>query len=566
MNKKLFAIAALALGLGSCTSDMENVVPGVDESQNTVHIVVGASRENVVDTRTILTENAGNLDCKWSENDKLVVTNESGIVKGILKIKNFTDDNHVFAYFEGTLVGVDNGNHVLNYYYLGTKNSDETELENLGTPYEHNYSVQTGTFENLTDYDIMSAQESSVVSQGQSYVENIHFTRRISAAHFVLNNLPEDFQGDVVVSGAGLRNKVKLDLNKHAVETTTVDPNTITIKNTGKDFRMIILPNGEDMKNGFEVTFTTTYNGVTYTGSRNFTKQLTEAKYYRKGNNDGTFSGLPVDMKPAKQYRVFYHINITDIDKSDPDGVRICTSLPDAVTDPTNYTVLNFTEPKIDNSKEIRNEANFTKGYLYEFLGWSTEASAAKSWATDNLGVEYAAKEDSEDATPTANDKIDLTTVATTETTENGQTYHDLHLYAKGSVMQYTLIAKSTDPGLSSDNDWMSAKSKNRLTGWAEIQMANYTVNPQKIGYEFIGWSRIDQNGKYIDEAQPIQKGDYVRINKNDPYGTWNPNFTDEDLLNRPIKGKQTLILYPVWKKIENGDINLDNYIPGVLK
>lgn len=549
ISKASYLLSALMISLGSCSSEMENMVPEENVSGESVHFVVAASRENFDNTRTVLTENNnGGLDCVWSEGDRILVTGENGKLKGILSLKNYIGDDRAKAYFEGELYGISNGKVTLNYYYLGTelsKISDPDQLLSLVSPYTHSYAEQDGKFESLTDYDILSAQATTIIDGRQSYVE-MTLPRRISAAHFTLNGLPEGFQGDVVISGEGLMNKVSLPLTAHKVETSQ-DPagSVITMKNVGNDFYMILLPNELA---SFDMKFTAEVNGTTYEGSFRVGKQIGAAKYYRKNLNNGEggknqYVGFPIDMKPAKQYRVFYHINITDIDKSDPDGVRICTSLPDAVTDPTNYTVLNFTEPKIDNSKEIRNEANFTKGYLYEFLGWSTEASAAKSWATDNLGVEYAAKEDSEDATTTENGKINFTTVTTKETVENGQKYYDLYLYAKGSVMQYTLVAK----GASESSPWMSGKSKNRLTGWCEIQMENYP-DPVKEGYEFKGWSRKDNDGKLVDENNPIQKNQWVRINKNDPYGDWDPAFTGKDGLNRPIKGKQTLILYPVWK------------------
>ncbi len=535
--------------LGSCSSEMENMVPEENVSGETVHFIVAASRENSDNTRTILTENNdGGLDCKWSQGDRILVTDKEGIAKGILSLKEFIGNDESKAYFEGNLQGVGNGKVTLNYYYLGTelsKVSDPDQLAKIVSPYTHSYAEQDGKFESLTDYDILSVQAEAIVSKGASYVD-ISLPRRISAAHFTLEGLPEDFNGDVVISGEGLMNKVSLPLTAHKVETSQ-DPagSGITMKNVGKDFYMILLPN--DLVS-FDMKFTAEVNGTTYEGSFRVGKQIGAAKYYRKNLNNGQggkdqYVGFPIEMKPAKQYRVFYHIYIADIDESDQDGVRICTSLPDAVSDPTNYTVLNFTEPKIDNSKEIRNDADFTKGYLYEFLGWGTEKSAATSWAADKLGVEYAAKEDSEDTSITKNGKINLTTVTTTETEVNGQKYYDLHLYAKGSVMQYTLRVM----GLSPSSPWMSGESKNRLTGWAEIKLDD-RPELEKEGYEFLGWSRHDTDGNDVDKDKLIRKNEYVRINKNDPYGDWDPNFTGKDGLNRPIKGKQTLILYPVWK------------------
>ena len=547
ISKASYLLYALMFSLGSCSSEMENMVPEENVSGETVHFIVAASRENSDNTRTILTENNdGGLDCKWSQGDRILVTDKEGIAKGILSLKEFIGNDESKAYFEGNLQGVGNGKVTLNYYYLGTelsKVSDPDQLAKIVSPYTHSYAEQDGKFESLTDYDILSVQAEAIVSKGASYVD-ISLPRRISAAHFTLEGLPEDFNGDVVISGEGLMNKVSLPLTAHNVETSQ-DPagSGITMKNVGKDFYMILLPN--DLAS-FDMKFTAEVNGTTYEGSFRVGKQIGAAKYYRKNLNNGQggkdqYVGFPIDMKPAKQYRVFYHIYIADIDESDQDGVRICTSLPDAVSDPTNYTVLNFTEPNRDDSKEIRNEANFTKGYLYEFLGWSTEKSAATSWAADNLGVEYAAKEDSEDASSTPNGNIDLTT----ETEVNGQKYYDLHLYAKGSVMQYKLICLSNDEGT---HEAWSPAGKNRLTGWCEINLTGSVTIPVKDGYEFIGWSRKDKNGNLVNENDPIQWDTYVRINKNDPYGEWDQNFTGVDGDNRPIKGQQILKLYPVWK------------------
>lgn len=551
ISKASYLLSALMLSLGSCSSEMENMVPEENVSGETVHFIVAASRENSDNTRTILTENNdGGLDCTWSHGDRILVTDTKGTAKGILSLKEFIGNDESKAYFEGNLQGVGNGKVKLNYYYLGTelsKVSDPDQLAKIISPYTHSYAEQDGKFESLTDYDILSVQAEAIVSKGASYVD-ISLPRRISAAHFTLEGLPEDFNGDVVISGEGLMNKVSLPLTVHEVETSQ-DPvgSGITMKNVGKDFYMILLPNELA---SFDMKFTAEVNGTTYEGSFRVGKQIGAAKYYRKNLNNGEggkdqYVGLTVNMKPTKQYRVIYHINIRDIDESDQDGVRICTSLPDAVSDPTNYTVLNFTEPNRDDSKEIRNEANFTKGYLYEFLGWSTEKSAATSWAADNLGVEYAAKEDSEDASSTPNGKIDLTTVTTTETEVNGQKYYDLHLYAKGSVMQYKLICLSNDEGT---HEAWSPAGKNRLTGWCEINLTGPVTIPVKDGHEFIGWSRKDKNGNLVNENDPIQWDTYVRINKNDPYGEWDQNFTGVDGDNRPIKGQQILKLYPVWK------------------
>lgn len=563
--KTSVAVCVAALGLSSCSSDEMVAIEETGQSYM-AHVTLTASRAMFGNTRSSLNENDpkdGELHFSWELNDVIYVTNTENVYKGRLVVKNIDDAGN--ATFEGQVKAeIYNGTKDYVFYFLGNNTKID---ENTGKIESKNYdfSNQDGLLSTLSDDDLLIKQAPMTFTNGAGSV-SVVFERQFAYAHYklVYDGKTLDTHGvPVTISATNLSSTASVDFtNKNMVpgevSSFTVTPSSEPKPDDENGFYVGLVPNGEETT----LTFTCKVDGIEFTGTRHL-NNLAKNNFYRKETTKGA---IPIEMAPSKQYRVFYHINITDIDKSDPDGVRICTSLPDAVTDPTNYTVLNFTEPKIDNSKEIRNEANFTKGYLYEFLGWSTEKSAAKSWAADNLGAVYKAKEDSEDATPTANDKIDLTTVVTTETTENGQTYYDLHLYAKGCVMQYTLIAM----GANESSPWMSAKSKNRLTGWCEIQLENYS-DPVKEGYEFKGFSRKDTNGNLIDKDNPIQKNTYVRIFKNEPCGEWDPGFeeTSKDPSTdymRKIKGKQTLTLYPVWEKIENSGIGVDPYRPGVLK
>lgn len=567
VNNLIFALTTLTLGLVACTSELEHTTPDAEVSSQKVHIVVGASRENQgIQSRTELTENQGSLDCQWSDGDKILVTDESGKLKGILDLKEFKNEKKDYAYFEGDLRGVSSGKVTFNYYYVGTKlSASEEELKKLESPYTHDFSVQDGLFSSLTDYDLLSAQANTIIADGKSYVD-IYLQRRISAAHFTLNNLPDNFRGDVQISGAGIRNEVSLPFTQHEAKTSAnPDPCTITLQNVGKDFYMILLPN--DVSEGFEMTFSTTFNGTRYEGKYRVSKAIGAAKYYRKALGDGTYGGLPVEMQEAKQYRVFYHINITDIDESDIDGVRKCTSLPDIVSgaEAASYRVRNFTEPILDTSEEIRNEADFTDGYLYEFLGWGTEESAKESWASDNLGVEYEAKENESDSEPKENKSINLTELATKENSENGVTYHDLHLYAKGSVMQYKLKVKGASPY----SDYESGAGKYRMTGWAMIKVRELKKD-EKLPYKpkepesvFKGWSRMSGE-VYIDKDKTYWPGDYVTISKEDAYGEWNPDYRGSDTKGRPVKGLQTLTLHIVWDEIP--PVSLPGYDGGTLE
>ncbi len=544
--KTSVAVCVAALGLSSCSSDEMAAIEETGQSYM-AHVTLTASRAMFGNTRSSLNENDpkdGELHFSWELNDVIYVTNTENVYKGRLVVKNIDEAGN--ATFEGQVKAeIYNGTKDYVFYFLGNNTKID---ENTGKIESKNYdfSNQDGLLSTLSDDDLLIKQATMTFTNGAGSV-SVVFERQFAYAHYKLvydGNALDTHGVPVTISATNLSSTASVDFtNKNMVpgevSSFTVTPSSEPKPDDENGFYVGLVPNGEETT----LTFTCKVDGIEFTGTRHL-NNLAKNNFYRK---EATKGAIPIEMTPSKQYRVIYHINITDIDKSDPDGVRICTSLPDAVTDPTNYTVLNFTEPNRDDSKEIRNEANFTKGYLYEFLGWSTEKSAATSWAADNLGAVYKAKEDSEDATPTENGKINLTTVTTTETVENGQKYYDLHLYAKGSVMQYTLICKQKAEGNGGYDAW-SGSGKNRLTGWCEIKLTGGVTIGNKQGYEFKGWSRKDINGNLVDEDNPIQWDTYVRINKNDPYGDWDPNFTGVDGDNRPIKGQQILKLYPVWK------------------
>lgn len=57
------------------------------DAGQSVHMTVTVSRENMGQTRTEFSENNGNLDCRWNKDDILIVTDENGINKGNLTVK-----------------------------------------------------------------------------------------------------------------------------------------------------------------------------------------------------------------------------------------------------------------------------------------------------------------------------------------------------------------------------------------------------------------------------------------------------------------------------------------------
>lgn len=535
-----------------------------DKNTYVAHVTMSADRGMFGTSRSVLEDKQdGKLTFSWEQGDLVYLTDTENQPKGKLEVVS-VDESGKHAILEGDIIAdVYNGEKEYVFYFFGNNTKDEVSAGNPISEKKYDFSEQDGLLSSLSDDDLLIEKAKVNFVEGAGSV-HVSFKRQFAYAHYklVYNNEVLDTKNvEITISADNLAPTASVgftngDMVPGAVSPFTVTPSANPAPDEEGGFYVALVPNNEETT----LTFTCTVNGVNFIGTRTLSK-LEKNDFYRLSNG---FGAIPIEMNPARQYRVFYHINITDIDESDDDGPRVCTSLPDIVSgaEAASYRVLNFTEPILDTSKDIKNEANFTDGYLYEFLGWGTEESAAKSWASENLGVKYEAKENESDSEPAENATINLTELATKVTVENGVTYHDLHLYAKGSVMQYKLecvYEKRDGEGVA----W-GAAGKNRLTGWCEIKLTGGVTIPNKKGYEFMGWSRRDGNKKLVNEDSPIQWESNVRVYKEDSYGTWNPNYTGKDGLNRPIKGLQTLKLYPVYKEIP--PVSLPGYGGGTLE
>lgn len=161
--KSILACAFAGMALTACNSDENSMQP--TESGETVHMTVTVSRETIQSTRTEFEENAeGGLNCVWSGNDKLYVTDDKGFNKGVLTVAELKD-NGANAVFEGNISGIVGNKATLNYYYLGTASEslvvDDTKV------YTADYSVQDGKFESLPQKDILSATAEVIISNGK---------------------------------------------------------------------------------------------------------------------------------------------------------------------------------------------------------------------------------------------------------------------------------------------------------------------------------------------------------------------------------------------------------------
>ncbi|ROT06889.1 hypothetical protein EEL33_08975 [Muribaculaceae bacterium Isolate-037 (Harlan)] len=102
--KSILACAFAGMALTACNSDENSMQP--TESGETVHMTVTVSRETIQSTRTEFEENAeGGLNCVWSGNDKLYVTDDKGFNKGVLTVAELKD-NGANAVFEGNISGI----------------------------------------------------------------------------------------------------------------------------------------------------------------------------------------------------------------------------------------------------------------------------------------------------------------------------------------------------------------------------------------------------------------------------------------------------------------------------
>lgn len=288
--KSSLALVLVATGLTSCSNEE---TPATMDAGQSVHMTVTVSRENMGQTRTEFSENNGNLDCRWNKDDILIVTDENGINKGNLTVKELKDGG-VNAVFDGEIKGIVGNKAKLNYYYIGTKAEYKTDENRV---YTADYSVQDGNFTSLPEKDLLSATAEIVISGGQSFVDNMELSRRISFAHFNLQfadgtTLSPD--ATVTVSGEGLNNAISIDTKNREASYTA---GSVTITPAVADLYMVLLPSTK----GFDLTFTVTDGDKTYNGTCKVNNPIGEGKYYRKALTDGTFAGLPVTMTAKEE-------------------------------------------------------------------------------------------------------------------------------------------------------------------------------------------------------------------------------------------------------------------------
>ncbi|MBD5262546.1 MAG: fimbrillin family protein [Bacteroides sp.] len=297
MKKYIYSAAALMtlsmLTLTSCQNEMEQLG---NPAGKEVLLRVTASRGDAATRTTLENDGDGGLTCKWNEGDQLlVVNNGNGSKLGVLTIvKGFDTPNGTF---EGN-VNLE-GKDAISLVYLGTAGKAETYTANS---LEINLSAQNGSFETLTDQDVLTAEakvdDQNFLPTGNTVETSVTMTRQLAFGHFTL-----DFDGDVTlaagdvitISGEGLKSEGKVNFrNGGSIPTATNYSGSTTITVTkeegGNDFYITMLPFGD-----VTPTFTVVKGSDTYTATLG--KHNWKAGEYVRFNDNGTYKGVTVKME-----------------------------------------------------------------------------------------------------------------------------------------------------------------------------------------------------------------------------------------------------------------------------
>ncbi|MDD3036784.1 hypothetical protein [Bacteroides sp.] len=287
MNKKniikntFLVLGFLSMALASCTSEEEVVQ---ENSNKEVKMIVKATRESFVETRTAHEEKDGNIKTTWIDGDQLLVTNSQGKPLGVITLAEGAGTKD--GQFEGVLTGIgSDGTYNLNYFYFGKAIAAPAEFDG-----NMDFSTQKGLFTNLADYDVFSSSINVEVKDGESYVDNIGLQRNFLFAHFALN-LPDGviIKDEVVtISGDNLKNKVAFSFSSSAY---TASDGSITVTNSNGDFYINLIP-AEQVALNFSVTIA----DVEYTGLLT-SVNLNRNAFIRKADK----LGIPVQMTPTEE-------------------------------------------------------------------------------------------------------------------------------------------------------------------------------------------------------------------------------------------------------------------------
>lgn len=430
----LMALSAVSgLGLSSCQSD-EPAMPTSERGTFEVSLTAALPDDA---TRASLTPNGNILKFAWNENDKIYVVNAANNeYLGTLTTTKLFDNNRKCE-FKGSIYRPAGENITLRYYYLG---KEEMTWDNAYqvNPVKFDFSTQTGTAEELDDYDALIATQTYPNLQGD--LGMVDFKREFAFAYFVFKYNGEELNvkgcpitvSNVSDRGA-LNTKAELDC-KDGSYTYTAGTFTVTPASTltGNSFYMNLLPSSN-----VKLHFSCTIDGLNFEGETNQTFDLNRDTYY-------TNAGEPIIIEmnctnAKKQFTLRYHSNL------EPDEILPEPS-PELDATATSYT---FTVRKSFPAELI--------GYdNRDFLGWSTNPDATTPDADETIVV------DSEDG-------------------------KDLYAVWGKEKIVYRIHYNSEIPGVTFDDEWSLETTDDSWTG--NVDDETEKIADKKPGYIFIGWT-----------------------------------------------------------------------------
>ncbi|MDE6649504.1 MAG: hypothetical protein K2K45_06215, partial [Muribaculaceae bacterium] len=297
-------IAGMAVTVASC-SEEASLTSG--QGRN-VTMTVNINRMGDA-TRSILTEEDGDLKCTWEDSDLVLVVDNGGNKLGILKLTSGSGE--VDATFSGEIITSEQGNTKLSFLYLGPKT--EEEINDLSSPFVFSYAEQGGTLDWISANDFFTGSQDVEISDSYVSVENVTLFRQLAFGKFEML-LPEGITyggEDIIVSGSGIYTQASVTMSGAATFSNTDDNDgVITVKPVAESdgsysssFYLTVLPKEEEQ---IEPTFSVTIDGTEYSFTLD-ARTWTASEFVRVANGDGTYSGIElgmtaptVDPKPAE--------------------------------------------------------------------------------------------------------------------------------------------------------------------------------------------------------------------------------------------------------------------------
>lgn len=556
--KTSLVVCLAALWLPSCTNEEAPVSTDTGNTY-TAQVRMTASREMFDGTRSSLTDNGdGKLTPAWEVGDKVYVTtvfegsqNES--YAGTLEVVS-TSNNGQSAEFSGSVSGaVYNGEKAYKFYFLGNNTKFDGEIAEK----KYDFSSQNGLMPTLQNDDLLIGKANIKFTDGAGTV-NVPFERQFSYAHYKLVCDGQELATkgvEVSISAENLATTASVDFTTASIIPGAAAPIKVTPAESN-DFYVTLVPNYEETT----LTFTCQVDGVNFIGTRKLSNNKNN-KFYR--SNEEGHGAIPIEMNKVvtNTYNVVYHF----IDDSETIDYKEIISSVYAISgqEATSYTVLDFGNVDFGSKDFARSDATtfspengkFSEKDIVAFLGWGKDSS---NKASNDGNVDYAAG-----------------AVINLDELLNGNNGETLHLYAKSGYIEYKLVFGYNVPRDDRGEELIGGKysecspiSRYREWGWFDVSTATTSDGKYphdfygKSGHEIIGWSRKQESSRQEgDEVIPL-KG-YVRIHKDDQVREDEPNTA----LNPGDKvATITVTLYPVWKKIENGTIDITNYGTGSLE